>query len=550
MTQRKVKVMSAVAALSIAVAGAATTAQVANAASPAAVQAAGQAQEDRGVIVLRVAKDGPAAQAGVKRGDILLKLNETDINTLGELQQALQALKPGDEVTLVVLRGEDETLLKVDLGEIDGRAYLGVVTEGAPQQTPAIPSQPAQPAQPETPAQPSAPEGQAMPFKIEPVFKVTEVVTDSPAAKAGLLKDDLILAVNGETFDMQSSLADVIKGFKPGDEVTLKIKRADKEQDLKVTLGENPDNKGAAYLGIRYGLDLGNLGSMMPNMPNNRSPRGNNGQGQQGMPFEMPAGTMQVAVGDVTKDGPADKAGLKAGDVISAVNGTQVATPDELVKLVQAAKPGDKLTLSIVRDGKDDEIVVTLGENPDKKGAGYLGIAIAAAMKSENTMPGMPNNGSPRGNNGQDQQGMPFEMPAGVMQITVGEVTKDSPAEKAGLKAGDVISAANGTAITTPDEFVKLVQAAKPGDKITLNVVRDGQDDEIEVTLGENPDKKGAGYLGISIGAIMKFDNLMPGMQGSNGEGYEIMPGFTLPFDFGNMPDAPQQAPEQNNTQS
>ena len=434
MTQRKIKVMSAVAALSIAVAGAATTAQVANAAAPAAVQSAGQAQEDRGLIILRVAKDGPAAQAGLKRGDILLKLNDTDINDLRGLQTALMALKAGDEVSLRIQRGDGERTLKVKLGEIDGRAYLGVVAEGASEQAPAMPEMPAAPSQP---AQPGMPEGQGrqMPFNIQPQFKVTEVVTDSPAAKAGLLKDDLITAVNGKAFDMQSNLADTIKGFKPGDVVTLKVIRADNEQDIEVTLGENPDNKGAAFLGIRYGLDMGNFGNMMPGQPNNRMP----------MPMPMPM---------------------------------------------------------------------------------------------------------PRGN-GQGQQGMPFEMPEGMMQVTVGEVTKDSPADKAGLKAGDVISMANGAKIATPDELVKLVQAAKPGDKVTLNVLRNGEADEIVVTLGENPDKKGAGYMGVALGATMKFENMMPGRQGGMGEGFEIMPGFQLPFDFGGMPfEMPQQTPDQNNTES
>jgi S1-C subfamily serine protease len=429
MTQRKIKVVSAVAALSIAVAGAAT-AQVANAAAPAAVQTVVQAQEERGLIILRVVKDGPAAQAGVKRGDILLKLNESEINDLAGLQDALKALAAGDEVSLRVQRGDGERTYKVKLGEIDGRAYLGVVTEGAAEQTPAVPALPTQPAQPGTPDNQN-PQGRQMPFNMQPEFIVSEVVTDSPAAKAGVLKDDLIVAVNGEKFDFGRTLADVIQGFKPGDAVTLTVKRGNEEQDIEVTLGDNPQNNGAAYLGIRYGMTLG--GNMMPGMPNNRRP----------MPMPMPRG------------------------------------------------------------------------------------------------------------DGQGQQGMPFEMPEGMMQVTVGEVTKDSPADKAGLQAGDVISAANGTAVATPDALVKLVQAAKPGDKVNLSIVRDGQDDEIVVTLGENPDKKGAGYMGISLGATMKFENLMPGRQGSNGEGFEIFPGFQLPFDFGGLPfEIPQQTPEQNDTLS
>lgn len=230
-----------------------------------------------------------------------------------------------------------------------------------------------------------------MPFNMQLQFKVTEVVTDSPAAKAGVLKDDVIVSLNGKAFNSQTTLADAIKALKPGDEATLNIKRGDKTQDIKVTLGENPDNKGVAYLGVGYNLDLSAFGNMMPNQqnqpnqPHRRAPRGQN---QPGAPFQIPHGMLQVVVGEVTKDSPADKAGLKAGDVISAANGTAISTPDQLVKLVQAAKPGDKMTLSVTRDGKAQEITVTLGENSDKPGAGYLGIAIGAAMKFDNILPG------------------------------------------------------------------------------------------------------------------------------------------------------------------
>lgn len=382
MTRRTIKWMSAVAALSIAASGAVMT-QVARAATPAVWQA----QEEHGLIVLRVVADGPAGQAGLRRGDILTKFNDTEINDLAGLRAALRAQKAGDEVTLTFLRGDNEQTAKVKLGDTEGRAYLGIVTEGVAEEVPTLPampstpSQPAQPAQPNQPAQPS----RRMPFNMQPQFKVTEVVTDSPAAKAGLLKDDIIVSLNGKAFDRQTSLADAIKTLKPGDEVTLNIKRGDKTQDIKVTLGESPDNKGVAYLGIRYGLDMSAFGNMLPGQPNNRTPRG---QGQQGTPFQMPQGMMQVTIAEVTKDSPADKAGLQAGDVISAANAAAINTPDALVKLVQAAKPGDKVTLSVLRDGKAQDIAVTLGENPDKAGAGYLGIALGVTMKFDNMIPG------------------------------------------------------------------------------------------------------------------------------------------------------------------
>ncbi len=70
------------------------------------------------------------------------------------------------------------------------------------------------------------------------------------------------------------------------------------------------------------------------------------------------------AVTAVNKDGPADKAGLKADDVILKLNGKDVDDLMEFVKQVKSSKPGDKLTLTIKRDDKEQEIKVTVGDPP------------------------------------------------------------------------------------------------------------------------------------------------------------------------------------------
>lgn len=66
-------------------------------------------------------------------------------------------------------------------------------------------------------------------------------------------------------------------------------------------------------------------------------------------------------VNAVTKGGPADDAGIKAGDVITAVNGTKVADGTELIVRIRAHQPGDKLTLTLTRNGKSQDVKVTLG---------------------------------------------------------------------------------------------------------------------------------------------------------------------------------------------
>ena len=90
-------------------------------------------------------------------------------------------------------------------------------------------------------------------------------------------------------------------------------------------------------------------------------------------------------IADVVPGGPAEKAGLKGGDeklsfqageykvggnVILDVDGHPVIQPDDLARLVATKRPGEKVTLTVLRDGKKDQVVVTLGKRPDSVSAG------------------------------------------------------------------------------------------------------------------------------------------------------------------------------------
>jgi S1-C subfamily serine protease len=70
------------------------------------------------------------------------------------------------------------------------------------------------------------------------------------------------------------------------------------------------------------------------------------------------------AVDGVNEDSPANKAGIKPEDVILKLDGKEVGELDDFVQHVRKSKPGDKLTLTIKRDGKEQEIKVTLGTPP------------------------------------------------------------------------------------------------------------------------------------------------------------------------------------------
>jgi len=314
-------------------------------------------EEDKGVLIVAVQRSSPAAEAGLRRGDIILKVNDVEVNDAGALRDALAKLKPGDEVRLRIARGEAERTLKVVLGQADGRPYLGVVPFEA-----ALAFRP--PAQENRPPEVKPDDEGGARRWLEQRFglqvRVTEVITDSPAAKAGLRVGDVLLTINDKPLDWPSALGDLLADYKPGDEITLKVKRDDAERSVKVRLGENPERKGAPYLGIRYALAIGSFQ----------------------LPLESSERVSGASVVEVVSGSPADKAGLKPGDVIVAANDKPIERADDLVQVIQRSKPGDQLTLSVRRAGQEKprSIGVTLGRHPDKAGQAYLGVSLGNAL--------------------------------------------------------------------------------------------------------------------------------------------------------------------------
>ncbi len=82
-----------------------------------------------------------------------------------------------------------------------------------------------------------------------------------------------------------------------------------------------------------------------------------------------------------------------------------------------------------------------------------------------------------------------------------------SPAAKAGLKAGQFLQAVDGQTLQSPEDLSSAIADLKPGDTVTLQMFdpQSGETRDVEITLGENPDKAGAAWLGIQY-TFMKID--------------------------------------------
>jgi serine protease Do len=178
--------------------------------------------------------------------------------------------------------------------------------------------------------------------------------------------------------------------------------------------------------------------------------------------LKRPGGAL---VASVEKDGPAAKAGIKVGDVILAFDGHAIATSSELPEQVADVKPGTKATLEISRNGTTKEIEVKVGELESTQ------VASADATSPEHGRLGL----AVRPLNPDEQH------QAGTKGLLVKEAS--GPAARAGIQAGDLLLAVNGTPVESVAQLRAIV--AKSGKTMALLIQRDDGKIFVPVNLGD-----------------------------------------------------------------
>jgi serine protease Do len=169
-------------------------------------------------------------------------------------------------------------------------------------------------------------------------------------------------------------------------------------------------------------------------------------------------------VGEVVPNGPADKAGIKEGDVIVKFNGAPVSDSRHLKLEVAGIAPGEKVPVEILRNGSDKTLEVKVKELP---GEGQIA-KNTAGDKSQDT-------GTLQGVGVADidaQARQQFNIPDSVKGAIITEVAPDSASAEAGLKAGDVIMEVNHHRVAGANDAVKLTE--HPSTKVTLLQVWSG----------------------------------------------------------------------------
>jgi serine protease Do len=201
------------------------------------------------------------------------------------------------------------------------------------------------------------------------------------------------------------------------------------------------------------------------------------------------SGRKGALVADLVPGGPAQKAGVLPGDVITQLNGHDVGSSTELTRLVAQSHSGDTLHVSILRDGKMRDIDVRSGLRPseaqlarnagqgdDQSGSDSSGPPAAKAPRTLGMMLGALD----------DDTRAHLGLPDTVHGAVVLGVKTASDAGEKGLKAGDVIVMAGDRNVTGPGDVAEAVTAAKHDGRssIRLGIRRDGHTSFLPIKLG------------------------------------------------------------------
>jgi serine protease Do len=165
-------------------------------------------------------------------------------------------------------------------------------------------------------------------------------------------------------------------------------------------------------------------------------------------------------VAEVTKDGPADKAGINRGDVITTFNGATVKDSHELPALVARTPVGEKAEVVVLRNGKEQSIDVKLGELADQQ---------AKAESSE----GKEGSWGLSVVDLNSDMARRFQFDRNQKGVVVVDVDPDSPAAASNIQPGDIIEEVNRQSVSSVEEFEKATSAAS-GQETLLLLVRRG----------------------------------------------------------------------------
>lgn len=365
----------------------------------------GVASKD-GVAIVEVAPGGAAEKAGVVAGDRILKIDGKRVYDADDIARELGLLPAGTVIQLQLARGTGTVSVKVELQAGEGstttasagpaRVYLGLSVSGDLAKTGGI--------------------------------IITSVKKDGPFAKTGVKKGDALVRFAGKSISSKDDLRAAIQGRKAGEKVKVVVSRGGWEKELSIVLaskGGMTATKSVMSIGVQV--------------------RRNRDAG--------------ATITKVKSGSSAARVGLKKGDVILfgrlGSKSIAIGNAKDFQNFLNKHKAGMKATIVVSRNGWDKELQVEV-----------TGRSVTGAKKKQGAWLGLNIKESASG------------------KFVISSVDKGSPADKAGIKSGDVLRSVEGKAVKSQRALKRMIAGKKAGQKLKLTVARGGWGRQFELTLG------------------------------------------------------------------
>jgi serine protease Do len=237
------------------------------------------------------------------------------------------------------------------------------------------------------------------------------------------------------------------------------------------------DARQQGNIGIGFAIPINNVRELIPQLITGKVSRGVIGVQVTAVPQDALAefGLKQrrgALVGSVARGRPAAKAGIEPGDIILEFNGKAVRNRDELVATVTATKPGTTVPVKVLRDKQEKTLSVTVDElnleeennvneerraaaEPDQEPSQGFGITLSALTADVARR---------------------LRAPADAQGVLVSDVEQGSPAFRAGIVRGDIVTRVNRQPVRTPQEASRVLAQVPSGGTAFLLVIRGGQE--------------------------------------------------------------------------
>jgi len=181
---------------------------------------------------------------------------------------------------------------------------------------------------------------------------------------------------------------------------------------------------------------------------------------------------------EVTAGSPAEKAGIRKGDIITKVNDNKIESPESLFETIHNFKPGDKVKIVFTREGKEQSVMATLEKSEFKQKDFNYNYNFKMPP-----MPDMYGMDMDSWGHKQPKLGIKAQDAEDGKGVNVLEVEDSSAAFKSGLKKGDIIVQFDGTEVNSTNELVDQMEEARHKPVIKVKILRAGISQDIDIKI-------------------------------------------------------------------